>query len=121
MSDVMKFGYGKAEDVDTAVSAGTVDEKDLVLTKDTSELIYIRDNKTKQFIRPRLLRYDSVETATTELNKNTDTYAGQPVVIKNPSDGKYYPYTVQQGFSAFTVEPVISTTVSGSGMVWTEF
>lgn len=117
----MKFGYGNAENIDTAVAAGTLDEKDLVLTKDTSELVYIRDDKTKQYIRPRVLRFDSTETAVTELNKNSDTYAGQPIVIKNSDDGKYYPYTVQQGSSNFIVEPVIATTTSGTGMTWTEF
>lgn len=116
----MKFGYGNAENVDTAIENGTIDEKDLVLTKDTSELMYIRDDKTKQYIRTRVLRFNGVDEATTELNKNSDTYAGQPIAIKNAEDGKYYPYTVQQGSSSFTVEPVV-TTSTGTGMIWTEF
>lgn len=117
----MKFGYGKASDVSAAITAGTIDEKDLVLTKDTSELIYIKDDKTQQFIRPRLCRYDNVTQATADLNQNSDTYAGQIIAIKDATDGKYYPYVVQQGESAFTVELVASAATTNSGMVWTEF
>lgn len=116
----MKFGYGNIGNLDTAIANGVIDERDLVLTKDTAELFYITDDKAKQAIRPRILCFDSVDTATTTLNQNTDTYAGQPIAIKNASDGKYYPYTVQQGASSFVVEPVI-TQISGSGMIWTEF
>nr|DAM79818.1 MAG TPA: hypothetical protein [Caudoviricetes sp.] len=115
----MKFGYGNANNIDTAVESGTLDERDLVLTKDTSELIYIKDDKTQQKIRPRVRTFTSTEDAVTELNKSSDTYAGQPISIKNSADGKYYPYTVQQGASSFVIEPVISNT--GSGFTWTEF
>lgn len=120
MSDnSLKFDYGNLENIDTAISSGIIDERDLVLTKDTSELFYIKDDKTKQAIRPRILRYGSVDEALTDINKNSDTYAGQPIVIKSASTGKYSPYTVQQGTSSFTIEPIV-TTVSG-GMTWTEF
>ena len=103
----MKFGYGNANNIDTAVESGTLDERDLVLTKDTSELIYIKDDKTQQKIRPRVRTFTSTEDAI------------QPISIKNSADGKYYPYTVQQGASSFVIEPVISNT--GSGFTWTEF
>lgn len=116
----MKFGYGNSADIDTAITNGVLDEKDLVLTKDTSELVYIRDDKTKQPIRPRILCFDSKEQAIEELNKNSDTYAGQPISIKDASDGKYYSYTVQEDSSSFTVEP-IAATVSDPGMKWVEF
>ena len=116
----MKFGYGNIANLDTAIENGIIDERDLVLTKDTAELFYITDDKEKQAIRPRILCFNNTEEATTTVNKNSDTYAGQPVVIKSASDGKFYPYLVQQGTSSFTVEPVI-TQISGAGMVWTEF
>ena len=115
----MKFGYGNKENISTAIENGTIDEKDLVLTKDTSELFYVKDDKTTQVVRPRLRCFESLDEAVTEVNKSADTYAGQPVSVKSAVDGKYYTYMVQQGSSAFTVEPVV-TTVSG-GMTWTEF
>jgi len=68
----------------------------LVITKDTSEFIYIRDDLSRQVIRPRLRCFDDVFTAINELNKSQDTYAGQFVCIKN-EQGDYEPYMVQQG------------------------
>lgn len=117
--EAMKFGYGNLSNIDSAIESGKIDERDLVLTKDTSELFYIKDDKSKQVIRPRVLTFNSVEEATTGINQNSDTYAGQPISIKNASDGKYYPYTVQQGESAFTVEQIVTT--MSNGMTWTEF
>lgn len=117
--DTTKIGYGNYENISTAIENGTLDEKDIVITKDTSELAYIRDDKSVQIIKSRLLRFNSLEEANTKLNKSSDTYAGQIINIQNSGDGKYYPYVVQQGESSFVAEPVI-TTVSG-GMTWTEF
>ena len=36
-----KLGYGNAGDVAAAIESGKIDGKDLVVTKDTSELYYI--------------------------------------------------------------------------------
>lgn len=52
MATTSKLGYGNAENLDTAITNGIIDEKDLVITKDTSEFYYIRDDKSKQAIRP---------------------------------------------------------------------
>ena len=43
-----KLGYGDAEDVEAAIALGLIDGKDMVITKDTSELIYVRDDLTVQ-------------------------------------------------------------------------
>ena len=43
MATTSKLGYGNAENLDTAITNGIIDEKDLVITKDTSEFYYIRD------------------------------------------------------------------------------
>ena len=48
MATTSKLGYGNAENLDTAITNGIIDEKDLVITKDTSEFYYIRDDKSKQ-------------------------------------------------------------------------
>ena len=46
MATTSKLGYGNAENLDTAITNGIIDEKDLVITKDTSEFYYIRDDKS---------------------------------------------------------------------------
>ena len=53
MATYSKLGYGNAANLDTAITNGKIDGKDIVITKDTSEFYYIRDDKTKQAIRPR--------------------------------------------------------------------
>lgn len=120
MSEYSKLGRGEFNNIDTAVQSGVLDGKDIVITSDTSELVYIRDDKTKQVIRGRIPRYDSESDAVTALNDATDTYAGQPIAIKD-SNGKYQPYTVQNGETGFIVEAVANMTSTNTGFVWQEF
>ena len=94
-----KLGYGNASDIATAIESGKLDGRDLVVTKDTSEIIYIKDDKTQQALRPRMLLFNSPGEAITALNKNSDTYAGQFVMIRD-DNGKYQPYTVQPAATA---------------------
>ena len=113
-----KLGYGHASDIATAIESGKLDGRDLVVTKDTSEIIYIKDDKTQQALRPRNLLFNSPGEAITALNKNSDTYAGQFVMIRD-DNGKYQPYTVQtSGDSSFVVEPTVT---ANAGFVWQEF
>lgn len=118
MAAYSKLGYGNLSNLDSAIESGKIDGKDIVITKDTSELYYIRDDKTKQAIRSRLARYNSVTEAETDLKKNTDTFAGQIVMIKD-ENGKYQSYTVQDDSAgSFKVESTIGTV---GGFVWQEF
>lgn len=64
MATHSKLGYGNSTDVDSAIENGVIDGKDLVITKDTSEFIYIRDDKTKQIIRPRERLFDTEKCST---------------------------------------------------------
>ena len=40
-----KLGYGNAEDVEAAIALGLIDGKDIIITKDTSEFIYVREDR----------------------------------------------------------------------------
>lgn len=93
MAKYSKIGYGNYLDIDSAIAKGLLDGKDLVITKDTSELVYITNDKTKQVIQTRLKRFESEDAALAELISSPDTYAGQPVVIKNDT-GCYQLYLV---------------------------
>ena len=114
-----KLGYGDAEDVEAAIALGLIDGKDMVITKDTSELIYVRDDLTVQKIRPRDLVFDTVTDANQTINANSDSYVGLTVMIKN-ENGKYAPWTVQKSASTerLFVEPL---QVSSTQFVWQEF
>lgn len=119
MSKYSKLGYGDSTNLDTAIENGVIDGRDIVITKDTSELYYIRDDKTKQVVRTRTLVFDSEEAANTALNKDPATYAGQSVMIKD-STGKYAPWVVQKVSDSdeFKIE-ALST--ASNGFVWCEF
>lgn len=114
-----KLGYGNDEDIDAAIALGLIDERDMIITKDTSELKYVRDDLSVQTIRPRNLMFNTVSEANKTLNNSEDSYAGQTVMIKD-NKGKYAPWVVQQSASTgrFLVEPFI---VSQTNFQWTEF
>lgn len=120
MAEYSKLGRGEFNNIDTAVQSGILDAKDIVITSDTSELVYIKDDNTKQIIRGRIPLYDSESDAVALLNDATDTYAGQPVAIKD-SEGKYRPYTVQNGETGFIVEAISGISSTVTGFVWQEF
>lgn len=119
MSKYSKLGYGDSANLDTAIENGIIDGKDIVITKDTSELYYIRDDKTKQAVRPRVQVFDSESEANEELNNDSSTYAGQTVMIKDEA-GKYIPWVVQKVSDSdeFKVEAI---SVVSTGFAWCEF
>lgn len=118
MATYSKLGYGNYGDIDAAVTSGKLDGKDLVITKDTSELIYIKDDGSKQVIQSKTQLFDTVEAATTAINASSETYAGKSVGIKD-ENGKYQIYIVQTGETGFVVEPIIESIETG--FVWQEF
>ena len=120
MADFSKLGYGNYDNIDAAISEGKLNGKDIVITKDTSELVYLRDDNTKQVIRGRVARFASEALALDALNAAADTYAGQIVMIL--SDGKYVPYIVQddaENPGKYLVEQTVST--MNTGFIWQEF
>ena len=119
MAKYSKLGYGNAEDVEAAIALGMLDGKDMVITRDTSEFMYVKDDLSVQTIRPRNMRFDSVTDANEQLNKLTDTYAGQTVMVKD-ENGKYAPWIVQQSEATglFSIEPFY---VEPTNFVWQEF
>ena len=85
MATTSKLGYGNAENLDTAIANGIIDEKDLVITKDTSEFYYIRDDKSKQAIRPRTHVFDSNGQAN-EVTVSTDNKISVNVKVSAKAD-----------------------------------
>lgn len=108
MTKYSKVGYGNYEDIDSAINQGILDGKDFIVTKDTSELVYIKDDNTKQVIQARLKRFESEEVALEKLNSVSDTYDGQPVAIKNDSNC-YQLYLVLNDGDKFIVNPVFDS------------
>ena len=96
------------------------DGKDIIITKDTSELLYVRDDLSVQTIRPRQLVFDSVSAANEKINSSEDSYEGQTVMIRDEK-GKYSPWIVQREAGEngqLMVEPF---SVAPTNFRWTEF
>lgn len=72
-----KLGYGNAKDVEAAIALGLIDGKDLIITKDTSEFIYVRDDLSIQKVAPRTLCFDSIPAANEAINQNDATYVSR--------------------------------------------
>ncbi len=114
-----KIGYGNSTDIDTAIANKLLNTNDLIITKDTSELVFLALDG-KKIVKSRVSSYESESDAITAINTATDTYVGEPVSIKNANTNKYEPYTVQANSDAessnkFVVEPV------SVGLTITEF
>ena len=67
-----KLGYGNAEDVEAAIALGMLDGRDMIITKDSSEFMYVRDDLSVQKIRPRNRCFASVTEANEQLNETED-------------------------------------------------
>ena len=48
-----KIGYGNKTDIDTAIAATTIDEGDIIITKDTEELAFIKPDKSVMYPKDR--------------------------------------------------------------------
>lgn len=48
-----KFGYGNKEDIITQIESSALDEGDLVITKDTNEIVFIDPEKNQKAIKSR--------------------------------------------------------------------
>ena len=119
--DYSKLGYGNSEDVEAAIALGLIDGRDIIITRDTSEIKYVRDDLSVQTIRPRQLTFDTVSEANSVINDSEDSYEGQTVMIRDEK-GKYAPWIVQkygEGEDAqLMVEPF---SIAPTNFRWTEF
>lgn len=53
MSMQTKIGYGNKADIDTAITSTTIDEGDIIITKDTEELAFIKPDKSVMYPKDR--------------------------------------------------------------------
>lgn len=111
-----KICRGNLSDIDEAIKNGLVNANDIIITKDTHELVYVKTDGSKEIIGNSIRSYESRSEALILINALASTTAGQIVTIKN-SEGKYIPYVVQVSGLGFTVEPVTAEVELG-GVYW---
>lgn len=89
-----KIGYGDESMVDEKIADSTFDGGDLIFTKQQG-LIFLEPGTAKKLpIQTRATTYDDYDSAVSEINSDSSTYAGKPIMIKD-SAGKYQQYIVQ--------------------------
>lgn len=82
MADRNKPGYMNYDDIADRLESGKLNAYDTVYTKDTHEVVFIKEDKSLIRMKCRLDVYPSVVVAEYYLNLNTDTYVGQIVGIE---------------------------------------
>lgn len=100
-----KLGYGTYDQILAKIQSGVLDERDIVFTSDTSEIVYITDSKVPQVMRSRLQSFENIDSAVNTLNHQPQTYSGQLIGIKNAS-GDYDPYTVWKHGDTYSVRRI---------------
>ena len=100
-----KFGFLAYDDMLSRIAEGTLDQYDIVFSKDTKQVFIINENLEPIAMHSKVYVYESVEKANEALNTNTDTYEGQVVSILNGD--VYYGYIVNKDDKgAYYVKPL---------------
>lgn len=98
--------YANYEDIQKAVDAKIINANDIVICKDTREMIIIREDGSLFPVNARHYRFDSQNSALEYLNKSADTYEGQFVSIKNKFSGNYDGFIVNKENGKYIVKNV---------------
>ena len=98
--------YANYDDVQKAIDAKIINANDIVLCKDTREMIIIREDGSLFPVNARHYRFDSQDAALEYLNKSADTYDGQFVSIKNKFSGNYDAFVVNKENGKYAVKNV---------------
>lgn len=115
----MKWGYGQSANIAAAVSNGTLDTHDMVVTSDTDELVHIQAGGTLQYIKSRVPVYESVEAANAAITAaDSKHYLGEQISVLN-ADGTYDVYTVSEGTGGTHI--ATRPEASGATVEWVEF
>ena len=94
-----KFGFLAYDDMLAKIVEGTLDQYDIVFSKDKKQVFIINENLEPIAMHSKVYVYETVEEANEALNTNTDTYEGQIVSIK--TGDVYYGHIVNKDVKGF--------------------
>lgn len=100
-----RLGYGNEAAIVPAIESGKLDGADLIVTKDTKRIAFVRpSDKSILFVKSKLETFDSIESANAYLATDKSAYAGEliSVLVNN----KYKTYRVQELESGFALEDI---------------
>ncbi len=95
------FAYLTYDDMQQKLSDGTLNQYDVIYTKDSLETYIVTDELKAVALKSRVYAFSSIREAISKLNQNIDTYEGQLVSIYNGTE--YCGYIVNLKNGAFTV------------------
>lgn len=95
------FAYLSYDDMLQKLSDGTLNQYDVIYTKDTLETYIITEELIAIPLKSRVYAFSSIREAVSKLNQNVDTYEGQLVSIYNGNE--YSGYIVNLKNGAYTV------------------
>lgn len=104
-----KFGYGNKSDISTAISDSAIDEGDLIITKDTEELAFIKPDKSTMFIKSRSSKDYTLNGTDLGALKNGET------IPEGTSIDELLNMITQKAISPTYTKPTVSLAKSGSG------
>lgn len=100
-----RLGYGDEDRILSSIESGLLDGSDLIITKDTHRVAFVRPNdKTVLFAKSHLDSFDTVSAATEYALTDKSAYAGELISVL--VDGKYKTYRLQPEESGYSIEDV---------------
>lgn len=103
----IKFGWLNKEEIAQAIESQSLNEYNIVFTKDTHEQYIISASLEPVPIKSRIRIFSSVDTAIEEINKSSVTYSGEILSIRDGE--KFIAYVVNQlDDGAYNVDPIHS-------------
>lgn len=104
-----KVGYGNKDNINSAITNATIDEGDLVITKDTEELAFIKPDKSTMFIKSRSSKEYTLNG--TDLGALKDGES----IPKGTSIDDLLNMITQKAIAPTYTQPTVSIAKSGSG------
>lgn len=104
-----KIGYGNKSDIDTAITEAKIDEGDLIVTKDTAELAFIKPDKSKVFIKSRSSKEYILNGTDLGALKNGDS------IPEGTGIDELLNMLTQKAITPTYTKPTVSLSKSGSG------
>lgn len=100
-----RLGYGDESAIVSALEAGKLDGADLIVTKDTKRIAFVKpSDKSILFVKSKLETFDSIESANEYLTTDKSVYVGELISVL--VDDKYRTYRVQELESSFVLEDI---------------
>lgn len=104
-----KIGYGNKVDIENAITSAAIDEGDLVITKDTEELAFIKPDKSTMFIKSRSSKGYTLNGTDLGALKDGET------IPEGTSMDELLNMITQKAIAPSYVAPTVSIAKSGSG------